>query len=190
MTIAALFVDPRGVYANLPDVELWDKERDARKYAGPHRVIAHPPCSTWCQMASVNEKRYGHPIGADGGCFEMALAAVRAWGGVLEHPAFSLAWNEFDLNRPPTSGGWICADYEGGWTCHVEQVFYGHRARKATWLYAFDCELPSLTWGRAKGEVWVSWADREKYPDVRRIGKKEAAATPEPFRDVLLEMVR
>lgn len=39
------------------------------------------------------------------------------------------------------------ADFGGGWTCCVEQGHYGHRARKATWLYANGVDLPSLIWG-------------------------------------------
>ena len=33
--IAALYVGSRCVYAGLPDVDLWDRDRDARTYAGP-----------------------------------------------------------------------------------------------------------------------------------------------------------
>ena len=84
--------------------------------------------------------------GDDGGCFASALASVRKWGGVLEHPAASHAWVAFGLNAPPAEG-WAVADFAGGWTCHVEQGHYGHRARKATWLYATGVELPSLAWG-------------------------------------------
>ena len=40
--IAALYVLPDGPYANLPDVDPWDKARDARLYAGPHPVVAPP----------------------------------------------------------------------------------------------------------------------------------------------------
>jgi hypothetical protein len=35
-TIAALFVEKDGCYAGLPDVDVWDRERDARFYRGPH----------------------------------------------------------------------------------------------------------------------------------------------------------
>jgi hypothetical protein len=42
--IAALYVQTGGCYFNLPDVEPWDEARDARKYAGPWPVVAHPPC--------------------------------------------------------------------------------------------------------------------------------------------------
>lgn len=191
--IAALYVDPRGCYADLPGVDLWDEQRDARRYDGPHRVVAHPPCSTWYQLAAVNEARYGHPIGSDGGCFEAALAAVRAYGGVLEHPAYSKAWARFGLARPPTAGGWVPADSRGGWTCHVEQQAYGHVARKATWLYAVDAFLPELQWGNhGRARALVSWcknhvSESENRP---RIGKRAAQATPEPFRDILLSMAR
>lgn len=45
--IAALYVETGGVYFNLDGVDPWDKERDARKYNGPHPVVAHPPCFLW-----------------------------------------------------------------------------------------------------------------------------------------------
>ena len=196
MTVAALYVDGKGVYANLPDVEVWDEKRDARLYDGPWPVVAHPPCSTWCQLASVNHARYGYPMGSfdnptpDDGCFAHALESVRRHGGVLEHPAYSLAWSVFGLNRPPSSGEWIAAGFEGGWTAHVEQGLYGHDARKATWLYAFGVELADLRRGRSTPKAWVSWADSGNAASLPRIGKRKAAATPTEFRDVLLDMAR
>ena len=83
--IAALFVQRRGVYADLPGVEVWDRKRDARLYAGPWPVVAHPPCSTWCQLAPVNQARYGHRVGDDGGCFAAALASVMAVSWMTNH---------------------------------------------------------------------------------------------------------
>ena len=78
--IAALYVETGGCYFGLPDVDPWDEARDARLYAGPHPVVAHPPCGRWCQMAPVNQARYGQRIGDDGGCFQAALDAVRTLG--------------------------------------------------------------------------------------------------------------
>jgi hypothetical protein len=192
MTVAALFVDPRGCYAGLPDVELWDEARDARLYPGPHPVVAHPPCTRWCQLAGVVEKRYGYKRGEDDGCFASALASVRRWGGVLEHPAWSLAWRTFDLNTPPATGGWVRADMLGGWTCSVEQGRYGHPTRKATWLFAFGVELPELRWGTGySAEAMVSWCrNHGTFDGRRRVGKKVASATPPDFRDQLLAMAR
>jgi len=194
--VAALFVDPRGVYSGLPDVDVWDEARDARLYAGPWPVVAHPPCSRWCRLAGLVEARWGHRRGEDGGCFASALQSVRRWGGVLEHPAYSDAWAVFGLPSPPTRhGGWI-RGIDGGWACHVEQSRYGHPAKKATWLYAFGTCLPTLRWGSVNdgegGSALVGWCGNHtnKYDKRERIGKERVAATPVAFRDLLLDMAR
>lgn len=194
MIVAALYVDPRGPYAKLPDIDLWDESRDARRYAGPHPVVAHPPCSRWCRLAGLVEARWGHKRGEDGGCFAAALSSVRQYGGVLEHPGYSDAWAAFSLPAPPRHGGWvrgIC----GGWTCHVEQGRYGHPAKKATWLYAFGVTLPKMRWGfnpDRRSQVLVSWCGNHVGSNERRprVGKRAAAATPPEFRDILLAMAR
>jgi hypothetical protein len=138
------------------------------------------------------EARWGHKKGEDDGCFEAALTAVRTYGGVLEHPAYSTAWPKFGLPDPHPEG-WqkgIC----GGWTCHVEQGRYGHPARKATWLYAYGIEdPPSLLWGSdGESKALVSWCRNHVRADEDRprVGKKIAAVTPPPFRDVLLFIAR
>lgn len=79
--IAALFVATGGCYFGLPDVDPWDAKRDARLYAGPWPVVAHPPCARWCRLAGLVEARWGYKRGDDGGCFASALASVRKWGG-------------------------------------------------------------------------------------------------------------
>ncbi len=193
--IAALFVSKGGAYFGLPDVDPWDEKRDARLYTGPHAVVAHPPCARWCRLAGLVEKRWGHKKGDDGGCFASALASVRRWGGVLEHPAYSDAWEAHGLNRPPTGLGWIQADSIGGWTCYIEQFRYGHLAKKATWLYAFAVNLPTLEWGRTldrESKALVSWCGNHvSSGEVRpRLSKKQASATPERFREVLIAMAR
>lgn len=194
--IAALYVQTGGVYYGLPDVDPWDIHRDARKYAGPWPVVAHPPCSRWCRLAGLVEKRWGHKRGEDGGCFASALESVRRWGGVLEHPAYSDAWWTFCLPEPPTRhGGWqrgVC----GGWSAHVEQNAYGHPAKKATWLYWIGPGAPpSLRWGSTldiESTALVSWCgNRTKKGEKRpRVGKARASATPLPFRDALLNLAR
>lgn len=191
--IAALFVQTNGAYYGLPDVDPWDIQRDARNYAGPHPVVAHPPCSRWCRLAGLVEARWGHKRGDDGGCFAAALASVRTYGGVLEHPAYSDAWAAHDIPAPAWDG-WIRTPC-GGWTCFVEQGRYGHPAKKATWLYAHSVELPSLRWGRiADGESMapVSWCGNHVKSGKKRprVGKAQASATPAEFREVLITMAR
>lgn len=55
--IAALYVAKDGAYFGIPDVDPWDESRDARLYAGPHRVVAHPPCSRWCRIRPIQGRR-------------------------------------------------------------------------------------------------------------------------------------
>lgn len=193
--IAALFVETNGAYFGLPDVDPWDVKRDARKYAGPCPVVAHPPCSRWCRLAGLVEARWGHKRGEDGGCFVAALQAVRTWGGVLEHPAYSDAWSAFGLPAPIPGLGWQ-RDIYGGWSCHVEQGRYGHPAKKATWVYAHGItQLPSLDWRTLadhESTALVSWCGNHtsKFDRRPRVGKRIAAKTPPAFREVLLGIAR
>ncbi len=132
--IAALYVETGGVYYGLDDVDPWDEERDARLYAGPWPVVAHPPCAAWSKYAHAREGAWGLPAFEDGGCFEAALASVRQFGGVLEHPASSYAWARFGLPRPARGQGWS-RTLEGEWVAALDQAAYGHRLTKPTWLY-------------------------------------------------------
>ena len=188
--VAALFVATGGVYFGLPGVDPWDEARDARLYAGPHPVVAHPPCSRWCQLAYINQKRYGHKVGDDGGCFAAALEAVRKWGGVLEHPACSYAWPAFNLCTPPRHG-WTRTIGDPGWVCEVSQAAYGHRAIKATWLYYVgDAAPPPMRWLWPEPTAQVSFCKNHGNSALPRLSKKAAAATPIAFRDALLELAR
>ncbi len=194
-TVAALYVQRGGVYWDLPGVDPWDEERDARLYAGPWPVVAHPPCARWCRLAGLVEARWGHRRGEDGGCFESALRSVRTWGGVLEHPAYSDAWAHFGLGRPDRRGGWQ-RTIDGGWTCQVEQGRYGHPAKKATWLYYCGDTTPQdLRWGYeldSKSKALVSWCGNHVAitDDRRRLSPREASESPAEFRDLLLDLAR
>ena len=198
--IAALYVQAGGSYYGLPGVDPWDEARDARMYDGPWPVVAHPPCQRWGKLWAgqpLHIKRTGERKikGDDGGCFAAALASVRRWGGVLEHPWCSHAWPHFGLKVPPRAGGWIIAD-DYGWTCCVEQGRYGHYARKPTLLYAVGVRLPDLRWGKSEPQ-FPAWAI-EKYglAYCKRAGElafkgggKDSApriGTPPEFRDLLL----
>lgn len=130
--IAALYVDPRGPYARMPDVDPWDETRDARCYEGPHPIVAHPPCGPWGGLRHLSR---GH--GRD--CGPRAVEQVRAHGGVLEHPARSKLWAHCELPRPgELSFG------DPGFTIEIEQVSWGHVARKMTWLYCVGVDVNLL----------------------------------------------
>jgi hypothetical protein len=191
ITVAALYVDPRGAYSNLEDVEIWDEARDARTYPGPHRVIAHPPCAAWCQLAGLRQHRYGYPKGEDDGCFEAGLGSVRAFGGVLEHPAYSRAWDRFGLTVP-IRGAWRRSLTDPGWVTEVSQCAYGHRARKRTWLYVIGRCPPVVDWSEPETNAVVSGSHNhsDKPLGSVRVWARESKATPLPFRDLLLSIGR
>ena len=207
--IAALFVETGGCYWNLEGVDPWDEARDARKYAGPHPVVAHPPCQRWGRFwHGSTRKPHQFLQGDDDGCFRAALTALCRFGGVLEHPADSHAWDRdhFDMLRPPRAGGWIeacCNDRiaEGVslWTCCVYQGHYGHAAGKPTWLLAASAERPpDLIWGPCEQRIHPRALALHGYEKARRIGMLAMVggkdktrirnATPPEFRDVLIDI--
>jgi hypothetical protein len=206
-TVAALYVLKDGPYADREGVDPWPEARDARLYAGPHVVVAHPPCARWGRYAEGGPSApRTRKVGDDGGCFAAALLSVRSWGGVLEHPEASHAWGWFGLYRPPRTGGWVRADLLGGWTCCVEQGHYGHGARKATWLYLYGLsgrDLPELYWGPSASpdrlrldqgfpsrEARLEAGRQGRCQAFRRQGSRARTLTPEPFADLLLDLAR
>lgn len=202
--IAALYVETDGCYFGRPAIDAWDVSRDARLYAGPHPVIAHPPCQRWGRMATGGPSAPGrYLVGDDGGCFRAALAAVRRFGGVIEHPCDSKAWKHFGLAHPKRHAGWQSADHLGGWTCYVEQGHYGHMSRKPTWPYVFGVRrdlLPELNWSKGEQRLHPVALARYGYAKARRIGMTAMVggkdktrirnATPPEFRDVLIGIAR
>jgi hypothetical protein len=167
-------------------------------------VVAHPPCQRWGRFwHGSTRKPHQYKLGDDGGCFEKALHAVLRWGGVLEHPAHSKAWDAFGLMKPATGHGWQTDWANGCAVCYVEQGHYGHESRKPTWLLAAGlnlAELPELNWSKGAQRLPEWMVLRYGYEKARRIGvvamvggKNKTAirnATPEPFRDVLLTIAR
>lgn len=201
--IAALYVAQDGCYANRPGVDVWGIDRNARSYVGPHPVVAHPPCQRWGRFwHGSTRKPHQFQMGEDDGCFSGALHAVLKWGGVLEHPADSHAWDDefFKIRRPPRTGGWVPDDQYGGWTCYVEQGHYGHFSRKPTWLYASKAHCPELIWGPASQRLHPIALEKYGYAKARRIGMaamiggknktRIREATPLPFRDLLISIAR
>lgn len=205
--VAALYVLPDGPYAGREDVDLWPESRDARLYAGPWPVVAHPPCARWGRYWSGGPSaKVRRKLGDDAGCFVAALTSVRRFGGILEHPEASYAWPAFGLVKPPKAGGWIAADILGGWTCCVEQGHYSHGARKATWLYAARIAgsiLPELTWGPAEDkdrlrldqgfrsrEERIAAGRQGRCQAFRRQSHRQRTITPPPFAELLLSIAR
>ncbi len=177
--IAALYVDVRrGPYAAL-GLDCWGEDRDAKLYAGPGPVIAHPPCGPW--------GKYAHRCHQDPSCGPAAVEAVRRWGGVLEHPAHSKLWRHCQL---PSPGEF--PDAHGGWTLEVRQRDWGHEANKRTWLYIVGTppqavpEMPppgppAKTYRKASGRLATA---------VENMSRYRRHLTPPAFARWLIELVK
>lgn len=120
--VAVLYVQERSTYHAL-DCDPWPASRDARQYAGPGPIVAHPPCGPWGRLSHmcVHQDRTLAPI---------AVGQVQRWGGVLEHPAHSKLFAHMGLPLP----GWLPDDH-GGITIEINQASWDHDALKPTWLY-------------------------------------------------------
>lgn len=141
-SVAALYVDPLGPYPGL--VRDWyDAEKDARSYPGPLPVVAHPPCGPWGCLRHLSKKD-------DPGLAIHAVAQVRLFGGVLEHPRASKLWDHFGLPKPGDP-----VDAFGGWTLRVDQSDFGHVARKPTWLYIVRASLIPYLPPRREPTHWI-----------------------------------
>lgn len=186
--VAVLFARSDSIYKTMPECDVWDIDRDARKWPGGCPVVAHPPCKRWSMINGVVLARYPHKAaefawGNDGGTFKFALDAVRRWGGVLEHPAQSRAFAHYQL--PPINRG---PDAYGGWSCEVRQVDWGHRAEKRTWLYIVGAgpdDLPPMPGGGVPS-ARVSQMKSCGYCEL--MGKDEREKTPPAFARWLVDL--
>lgn len=176
--VAALYVDPRGPYPKL--VEHWyDEARDARTYAGPWPVVAHPPCGPWGRLRHMCKHQ-------DAACGPHAVEMVRRYGGVLEHPEISRLWRACAMPLPgELPDGW------GGRTYAVRQVAWGHRCEKPSWLYvvgvaALDVVAGERVGGRSTHAIATN--DRTRRLGIKTVTASERRLTPPAFAAWLVEL--
>jgi hypothetical protein len=182
--VAALYVDPRGPYPLL--VEHWyDEARDARTYDGPWPVVAHPPCGPWGRLRHMS-------CNQDPSLAPIAVEQVRRFGGVLEHPAYSLLWAHAGLPLPGE-----LPDVFGGRTVAVDQCDWRHVARKPTWLYLVVPSGARFEWPAPGTPThWISGTrDRSEAkhrgvcpPGIKMCSAEQRRRTPRAFAVWLLDV--
>lgn len=186
-TVAALYVDPKGQYVSMPGVDCWDEKRDAMTYWGPHPIVAHPPCGPWGALYKFCTKQ--NPA-----CGPIAVAQVRKFGGVLEHPRGSKLWAHCQLPKPNE-----VQDKFGGFTVEIKQCHYGHKGEKLTWLYICGvtkittiAELTAAANYNATPTHIVSslGANKSRGPRLPEMTKRERFLTPKPLAEVLVKLAR
>jgi hypothetical protein len=181
--VAVLYIDKNGCYPKLVVPEnCYDEARDARTYAGPWPVVAHPPCGNWSALRHLA-----------GDCHKwlgpQAVDQVRLYGGVLEHPARSGLFYHCRLPIPEE-----LPDGFGGRTFDVEQCDFGHPARKKTWLYCVRCVPKPESYPHPREPThWCSGvhtpgARGETPPGIKVCSAQQRRRTPVAFATWLLDL--
>jgi hypothetical protein len=190
ITVAALYVERGGPYFTMPGVDPWDLALDARTYAGPHPVVAHPPCGPWGRLRHLYR-------GTEHDCAPAAIDSVREWGGVAEHPAYSLLWRALNLPRPGEF-----SDQHGGFSVAVDQCAWGHVARKHTWLYVVGVPRSTVMSGIRTGGKPTHWISGGRGrqgakakttpvpPGIKVCSEQQRRRTPPAFAAWLVELAR
>ena len=150
-------------------------------------MVAHPPCRAWGRL-----RHMANPRPDEKNLARLAVALVREFGGVLEHPAWSTLW---DAQKLPLPGA---RDQYGGWTLPISQYWWGHKAEKKTWLYIVGCEpkdIPQLPMALGDAPMVVGngttnhpqRGDRGWRPEIPRAEREH---TPPEFAEWLVELAR
>lgn len=184
-TVSVLFARSDSHYKAMQGTDVWDMARDARRWPGGNRVIAHPPCRSW-SMA----KAFAKPVAGERELAPWAVDQVRRWGGVLEHPKGSALWAAAGLPAPGQR------DSFGGWTLPVLQMWWGHLAEKPTLLYIVGCEpadIPDipLVLGQAPRVLFNRRGLRSGMPGFRtECTRAMREHSPPEFASWLVELAR
>lgn len=179
MSTVVLFTQKKSIYNSL-GCDCYDEKRNALNYMGSEPVIAHPPCRLFSRMrglstAKMSEKDLAY----------WAVDLIRKNGGVLEHPYLSKLWSEKNIIMPGQG-----VDEYGGFSLDVNQVWFGHKAIKRTWLYIVGIDPGSIPDYNFLGMPthMVSHLKRHKNPR-KSLGKEEASYTPVDFARYLIECI-
>lgn len=184
-TVAVLYARADSNYKTIPGCDVWDAERDARRWKGGAPVVAHPPCRAWGRLRAFAKPREDEKALA-----LHAVECVRHWGGIMEHPAGSSLWAAAALPRPGES-----SDRWGGWTLAVSQYWWGHKAEKRTWLYVVGlsmAELPAIPYRMGYPTHIIGSSMRRKGERGWMPGttKAEREHTPQQLAEWLVEAAR
>lgn len=174
--ISVLFASKTSVYKTIPGLDVWDLDRNALNWPGGNPGIFHPPCRLWSRWM----RHFSKAPESEKNLALWSVEQVRKHGGVLEHPACSLLWDEAHLPKPGTGDQY-------GFSIALYQQWFGHKAQKATWLYICGARsLPEIPFKLGVPEVNYTWAMQVKHPDMQRLSHRERLGTPINFAHWLI----
>jgi len=155
-----LFCMDDSPYKLRPDLDVYDKDRNALTWKGGKPGIYHPPCTLWGNLkhfskADKSEKFYAL----------WSVEMINTYGGILEHPRGSKIWK-------------YC---HKGFILWINQNWFGHPYLKPTGLYIVGInkkdipEYPALTYVTGT---------------VQNNSKKWRSRTPEGLIDWMLSVIK
>jgi len=176
--VTALYVRKNSIYKELL-TDCYDVIRDARNYVGNNPVICHPPCRAWGNLSHMATPSPGEKELAI-----LAIRQVRTYGGILEHPRRSKLWPD----HLPLPGQ---TDIFGGYTISIDQFWFGHSAKKETFLYIVGCsinDLPVIPLRFDMIEKTIGSCRKSKSVKRKEVTKTEREKTPDQMANWLIEV--
>ena len=176
--IPVLFTQDNSNYDKIKLFDCYDIKRNALSFVGRIPLIAHPPCRKFSKLrglstAPLSEKKLAF----------FALAKIRQFGGILEHPRSSTLWLNGNFNLDGS------VDTYGGFLRSVDLSWFGYPARKKTMLYfcgitpgqlpAFPISLDAIS------HVISSTSKSNK----KEISKKMRSTTPLQMIEFFIEVI-
>lgn len=116
--ISVLCTSKNSIYNEL-GLETYDQKRDARTYNGSGPIIAHPPCRAW----SAHMSHFAKPLPGEKSLALFCLRKIAKNGGVLEHPANSKFFEQYNLHQDIRFK-----------IIEIHQSWFGYPTTKRTWL--------------------------------------------------------
>jgi hypothetical protein len=174
--ISVLFAARNSIYKTIPDLDVWDEDRDALKWPGGNPGIFHPPCRLWSML-----RRFSTAPESEKQLALWSVSKVRQNGGILEHPAFSELWKVAAL---PSCG----RRDRFGFSYGLDQYWFGHPCRKRTWLYICGLTVADLPIHpiRLVSEYRSSFHTKKYFARERSY----RSATPMEFANWLIETAK
>lgn len=179
-SVQVLFTQLRSTYLAL-GCDCYDINRNALSIKSKEPAIYHPPCRAWSRMRAFANVPVGERFLAI-----WSISRVRRLGGVVEQPAGSKLW-EF-LNLPLPGSGY---DIFGGFSVSIDQHWFGHLARKNTWLYIRGCTLSDLPPYPMNFDIVTHCLNSSlKSSKLKELAKNKRSYTPMLLAEWLIEVVK
>ena len=125
--IDILFTRTDSNYNKFDHIRCWDIKANALNCKSSTAAIYHPPCRAWGQL-----KHFANPRRGERKLAVWSLIRCNKYGGVLEHPVNSELFKHYKHLM------------QRGITVDIEQVWFGHKARKPTRLYIHGLRIEQL----------------------------------------------